>query len=101
MEDLSGDTSLVPPPGADRELRKVFGAFVKDGRIVTMPSRPERRRALLGLAVQTLEPGRTYDEQEVNRILMPLYDDYVSLRRFLVDADLLHRDGHGRYWRPS
>ncbi len=47
---------------------------------------------------QRFVPGVRYTETEVNRELMAIYPDYVSLRRGLVDHGLMDR-ADGRYWR--
>ena len=46
------------------------------------------------------EPGVKYTELQVNAILRAFYDDYVALRRYLIDAGLLDRD-RGLYWRTG
>lgn len=89
---------LKARPEDEPETRKVLRAFVADGRITAMPARAGRRHLLLERVVRLFEPGRKYDETEVNEILLGLYDDYVALRRYLVDAQLLERE-NGVYWR--
>lgn len=44
------------------------------------------------------EPGRSYDEAEVNAILADDAPDHATLRRHLVDEGFLRRD-HGTYRR--
>jgi len=46
------------------------------------------------------EPGINYDEKEVNVIVGKFFNDYASLRRYLVDEGLLSRE-HGMYWRTG
>ena len=46
------------------------------------------------------EPGVRYDEQEVNAIVGRFFNDYASLRRYLVDDGFLARE-HGEYWRAG
>ena len=41
------------------------------------------------------EPGRHYDEQQVNVIAGRFFSDYASLRRYLVDEGFLDREGGG------
>ena len=41
--------------------------------------------------------GRTCSEREVNEILKPIYADYTTLRRALVDYHFMNRD-RGVYW---
>lgn len=47
-------------------------------------------------------PGRELSEAQVNEKLMPWHDDYVALRRMLVDYKFLARSKDGKtYWRPE
>jgi len=46
------------------------------------------------------EPGRRYDEKEVNVIVGVFFNDHAALRRYLVDEGFLDRD-HGVYWRSG
>jgi hypothetical protein len=81
----------------DAVLRTFFG---EDGRLVSMPAKMGKRRHVLEQIAYAFEPGVKYTELEVNAILRAFYDDYVALRRYLIDAGLLDRD-HGRYWRTG
>ena len=75
--------------------------FVRDGRITAMPARRSIRLLLLNQVAQAFEPGRRYEEPVVNEILKALHDDYVALRRYLVDEDLMSRTRDGTYWRSG
>jgi len=46
------------------------------------------------------EPGRRYEEQEVNATVARYFTDHAALRRVLVDEGFLDRD-HGEYWRAG
>jgi hypothetical protein len=46
------------------------------------------------------EPGVHYDEKEVNGTVGAFFNDYASLRRYLVDEGFLDRDA-GIYWRAG
>lgn len=78
----------------------VFRAFVKDGRITAMPAKRAKRLVLLDDVAGLFEIGVHYDEQDVNSILRAVFDDYVTLRRYLVDEGLLDR-ADGEYWRSG
>ena len=95
--------ALARPPsdehvGETPERRKVLEAFVRDGRITSMPTAPAKREILFDWLAGTFEVGRRYSEAEVNAALDGHAEDHVSLRRALVDAGLLCRDD-GTYWR--
>lgn len=59
-----------------------------------MPRKQEPRKRVLALAAAQL-PDRDLSEQEVNAILKPMSDDFVELRRYLVDYKLLKRSRDG------
>jgi hypothetical protein len=88
------DGLLADPPA---QLR----AFVRDGRITAVPARRTRRRQLLDEVAQAFEPGRRYPEPVVNEILKSVFDDYCTLRRYLVDEAFLSRNAAGTYWRAG
>ncbi|WP_310962782.1 DUF2087 domain-containing protein [Nocardioides terrisoli] len=78
----------------------VLGRFVQDGRLVVMPTKRSKRLIVLDHIAQAFEPGRTYAEYDVNRVLHGFHDDYAALRRYLVDEQFLTREGNV-YWRSG
>lgn len=82
------------------ERRKVLTAFVRDGRILSMPSARAKRLVVLDWLVQSFEPGVRYSEQQVNEIIVERHPDTAMLRRYLVDEEMLDRAG-GEYWRAG
>jgi hypothetical protein len=57
-----------------------------------LPVRRAQRRVILEYVVERFRADRQYAEAEVNELLKLLYDDHVSLRRYLVDEGLLERN---------
>jgi len=86
----------VADPGAAAILR----AFVRDGRLMSMPAVRSKRRVVLEHVVLSFEPGVRYAEREVDAILRAWHDDHAALRRYLVDEGLLGREA-GVYWRTG
>ena len=85
---------------ATPEQAAVLRNFVDgDGRVATLPAREAKRKLVLQYVATRFEPKRAYDEPEVNALLEHVHDDYVTLRRYLVDEGLLERDA-GVYRRP-
>ena len=61
---------------------KVIRAFVKDGRLVSIPARDKKRRVVLRyLADQCFPEDRPYPEKEVNQRLALFHPDVAALRR--------------------
>jgi hypothetical protein len=83
------------------ELEKVLRAFIRDGRLVSIPAKPSKRDLLLPWLLDEYFPeDRPYEEKEVNQRLALLYPDVSALRRYLIDAGLMTRD-QGIYRRAA
>lgn len=39
-----------------------------------------------------------YTEKDINELLKPIYEDYVMLRRYLIDLKVLKRDAYGKQY---
>jgi hypothetical protein len=85
MEDLPGLRKLT-------EREKVVRAFLRDGRLVSIPAKPSKRDLLLPVILDQCFPeDRDYEEKEVNMRLALLHPDVAALRRYLVDGMLMTR----------
>jgi hypothetical protein len=74
--------------------------FDKQGRLPQLPVKTDTQRELGEHLATFFEPTRRYSEREVNDILMRFSDEYVALRRMLIDYRVLMRDSRGAsYWR--
>ena len=78
----------------------VLSAFVRDGRLVSVPAQQSKRRVVLEHLVRVFDVGVRYPEREVNALLAVWYPDVAALRRYLVDEGLLTREA-GVYWRSG
>src|SRR3954470_12701439 len=93
----------APPPerlSDDPAEDAVLSAFVRDGRLVSVPAQRTKRLVVLHHLVRVFEPGVRYPEREVNALLGVWHADVAALRRYLVDEGLLTREA-GVYWRSG
>jgi hypothetical protein len=93
----------APPPerlSDDPAEDAVLSAFVRKGRLVSIPAQHSKRRVVLEHLVRVFEPGVRYPEREVNALLAVWHADVAALRRYLVDEGLLTREA-GMYWRSG
>ena len=63
------------------------------------PKRQKEKLVLLRRIARGFEPDRVYTETEINRILMPIHDDYASIRRYLIEYRFLEREADGSEYR--
>jgi hypothetical protein len=109
--DTADEPQLSRPSGPRQPADRGSGStdpqiiqLYSHGRLVQMPSlrgrsQDLRDRVLRHIATRAFEPGRAYSEQEVNAALMGVFDDYVALRRYLVESKHLMRDRAGWEYR--
>lgn len=88
------EVALDPDPSRAAVLR----TFIQDGRLVQLPAVRSKRRVVLEHIAAAFEPGRKYPEREVDAVLRAWHADHATLRRYLVDEELMDREA-GLYWR--
>ncbi len=86
---------------ADAYDNKVVKDYVrKDGSLKTIPAQRKKLEAVLRYIVKAFEVNKKYSEKKVNQMLSRYHEDTASLRRELVGAKLMKREGGGgEYWR--
>jgi biotin operon repressor len=100
------DLVFVPQPGISAHVEedayrdRVLGAFLKRGRLVSIPAQRKKRQIVLERLIQEFAPDRDYPEREVNQVLVEFHDDVATLRRELVGYRLMKRAG-GIYRRVT
>lgn len=100
------DIIRLPQPSLTNEVKpdayrqKVINTFFKRGRLVRLPAQLKKLQVILELIVQEFEPEREYSEKEVNFILLDFHEDVATLRRSLVEHELMTRS-RGVYRRQS
>ena len=110
--DQSARTFLVPPKAAkmvdDRynitqkesnELLEKLFPNGPEGPLKTFAIKEKHKLVVLRQIAKRFESERTYSEKEINQILNDVYEDFVTLRRGLIEYGFLDRtpDG-GQYW---
>ena len=88
---------------ADAYDHKVVRDYTrKDGSLKIIPAQKKKLDAILRYVVKAFKVGKRYSEKQVNEILSTYHADTASLRRELVGANLMKREGGGgEYWREE
>ena len=82
--------------------RKVLRDYTDHGRLTMIPTRYKKLLPVLRWLATKFAPGVKYTEAEVNAILREIHPDYARLRRELIEAKFLEREGGGgMYWRAA
>lgn len=88
------------PDASDFDRKVVKNYSYPDGRLKELPMQQKKLLAVLRHVVQSFEPGTRYSEKQVNETLSRYHEDFASLRRALIDHQLIKREAGGQaYWR--
>lgn len=70
-----------------------------DGRLDAYPLKEKKRVAILRHIMKNFEPDRRYSEKEVNAVIQRVFDDYMVIRRHLIEYGFMERTVDGSvYW---
>lgn len=82
----------------EKLLKKYFPQGT-DGPLATFPLKQKQKLVVLREIAKRFEREATYTEKEVNERLKAIYEDYVTIRRYLIDYGFLDRKPDGSmYW---
>ena len=83
---------------SDAWRARVLDSFVDGETLRKIPARRKKRQVVLDWRALKFEPGQTYTERDVNRVISKHHDDVATLRRELVGYRLMVRE-RGTYQR--
>ena len=73
--------------------QKVVRAFFEYDKLRAIPVQRKKKLICYELIAEHFEPGRVYEEKEVNAIISPIYEDYCTVRRDMISEGIFRRDG--------
>ena len=100
LESLDRAAPEPPESGLGPDADKVLRAFLRDGKLTSIPVVHSKRLVVLDYLSRLFEPGKPYPEKVVNERLGAFHPDFAALRRYLVDDEFLERRD-GFYWRAG
>ncbi len=83
-----------------QKLMKQLFCSLEPLKLKTFPPKAKKKVVILAAIAEKFERGRKYTEKEVNAIIKDIFDDYVTIRRFLIMYGHLDRTRDGsEYWK--
>ncbi|WP_425448909.1 DUF2087 domain-containing protein [Dethiothermospora halolimnae] len=83
----------------EEERRKVLkNYFNKDGKLDILPSKEKKKIIILKNIVENFNNNKKYTEKEINIILKRIYEDYVTIRRYLIQYGFMKRTKDCKYY---
>jgi hypothetical protein len=100
LESLARPAPESPNSGLGPDADKVLKAFLRGGKLTSIPAVHSKRLVILDYLSGLFEPGEAYPEKVVNERLVAFHPDFAALRRYMVEDGFLHRRD-GFYWRAG
>jgi DNA-binding CsgD family transcriptional regulator len=92
------DRYVITEQERERILKGSFSSL-SPLRLKAFPPKEKKKVVILSEIVKQFQSGEHYSEREVNDILRPVYEDYVTIRRYLISYGLMDRTRSGsEYW---
>lgn len=95
---MMGERFLI----TDIEREKVLKNYFKQGLqgpLDVFPSKEKRKYIIAQEIIKQFEVDKVYMEKEINDLLVTIYPDFATVRRFLIDYRFLIRSDDGKqYW---
>lgn len=89
---------VVTKPEREAVLKTAFTSL-EPLRLAHFPRKEKKKIVVLAQVAGQFEVGREYTEKEVNALLKGVWEDYATLRRYLIEYAFFARTRDGsRYW---
>ena len=105
LEKTIFDAAVSEPEQTDEQQkreeeyrRKVIKAFFEYGKLRSIPVQRKKKLICYEQIATHFEPGKVYEEREVNEIILPIHEDYCTIRRDMISEGIFRREG-SRYVR--
>ncbi len=105
LEKTLYDVAVSEPEQMDEQQkreeeyrRKVIKAFFEYGKLRSIPVQRKKKIICYEQIAAHFEPGKVYEEKEVNEIISPIHEDYCTIRRDMISEGIFRREG-SRYIR--
>lgn len=98
VPESDGSTPQAPPAWAADDPAfeaRVLRAFIRDGRLTSIPARERKKRVVYRYLVDRVlpDPAEVVHERDVNMRLALWHPDVATIRRALVDLGFVRREG--------
>lgn len=78
----------------DQYKRSVIDAFFEYGKLKSIPVQQKKRKIVLEKIAEKFQLGKLYSEREVNIIIADFHDDFCTIRREMIEFNMLERENN-------
>lgn len=85
------DERYVATSEDEEQVLKTMTLSIDPLKLKQIPAKEKKKIIILRKICEFLEPHQVYSEEEINVFLKQIFEDFVSLRRYLIEYGFLHR----------
>ncbi len=85
------DDRYLITEGEKQQIVETFFSSTQPLVLKSFSPKEKKKVVILGKIAEQFEYGKKYSEREVNEILRPVYEDYMTIRRYLVMVKSLRK----------
>lgn len=93
------DERYVVTKGEEEKILKTMFESLAPLKLKNFSSKEKKKLVILRRISQEFSKNKVYHESEVNGILKEIYEDYVTLRRYLIEYGFMERTKDGKEYR--
>ena len=83
----------------EKEKENVLKNYIVNNKIIKIPRAEKKKIIILQYLLLKFQINNRYTEKQVNEILKNMNEDFVSLRRYLIQYGFMNREDDGSaYW---
>ncbi len=91
LTDFENIEKYLQEERIEKYEQKVLKTFFKRNKLIKLPVQRKKKLIVLDEFVRRFEPEREYSEKEVDEIIKPVFSDYCTIRRLMIDEKLMKR----------
>jgi predicted transcriptional regulator len=97
LTDFDDIERLTHEERINKYRQKVLKTFFKKDKLIQLPVQKKKRIIILDEFAKKFKSGKKYAEEDVNELIKQNYDDYCTIRRLLIEEEIMKRDKQF-YW---
>lgn len=81
-------------------VEETIARYMRDGKFYVLPRKQKNRLEVFQYIYQHLQQyAQEFTEPELNERIKEVYEDFATMRRYLVDYQFLIRDNYGKSYQ--
>lgn len=93
------DERYITTHSEEEQILKTVFTSLSPLKLKQFPAKEKKKIVVLRTITEGLQVGEHYSEKQINAYLKEIYDDFVTIRRYLIEYGFLDRTKDGKaYW---